>query len=878
MKSEKPLMSSGMAGLDRVLQGLLPGDNVVWEVEEVADYAPVLPPFAAEARRLGRRLVYFRFARHEPLLEASCGAEIHVLHPQEGFERFLTGILDIIESVGRGAFYVFDCLSDLAADWYSDRMLGNFFMIACPYLYELDTLAYFALLKSQHSFQAIHAIVQTAQVIIEVYRTDSRLYIHPQKVWQRYSPSMYSLHRWEGDQFLPVTSSATITDILTSVSRPSLEFTVSRPGIWLQTFQQARDLLADLEAGRASAEDARHLFARVVKMVLTRDERFLALAEEYFHLADLVGVMQRMVGTGLVGGKSLGMLLARAILRKADPQWEQRLESHDSFYVGSDVFYTYLVQNGCWWLRRRRKDFASYLRRAEEARQKILAGTFPEVIQNQFMEMLEYFGQSPLIVRSSSLLEDNYGNAFSGKYESVFLANQGSPQERLTAFLQAVRTVYASTMSEEGLRYRLHHGLLDRDEQMALLVQRVSGELCGSLFFPHLAGVGLSFNPFVWNQEIDPEAGMLRLVFGLGTRAVDRNEDDYTRLVALNAPRRRPDSRAEDARAFTQRRVDAIDLAANQFVTRKFEEVAPLLPQHLLDLFTAGAESRPDSASGGVPDMGFLSFDRLLARTDFVPLMRELCARLQQAYRHPVDIEFTANFLPDESFRLNLVQCRPFQVKVMGEGSRVRLPEVLDESRVLFRTRGPIIGHSLATPIDRLIYVVPSAYSKLNTAQRYSVARAVGQVVHLELPPDHKTILLAGPGRWATSMPWLGVPVSFAEINKVSVICELAVMHEGLIPDVSLGTHFFNDLVELDMLYLAIIPGREGHGLNESLICSRPNLLARLVPAAAEFDPVLRVVDLFPPASAEAVFLHVDSRQQTALCYWSDPANALPAV
>jgi phosphoenolpyruvate synthase/pyruvate phosphate dikinase len=219
------------------------------------------------------------------------------------------------------------------------------------------------------------------------------------------------------------------------------------------------------------------------------------------------------------------MLLARAILRKADPRWEQRLESHDSFYVGSDVFYTYLVQNGCWWLRRRQKDFATYLRRAEEARQKILAGTFPEVIQNQFMEMLEYFGQSPLIVRSSSLLEDNYGNAFSGKYESVFLANQGSPQDRLTAFLQAVRTVYASTMSEEGLRYRLHHGLLDRDEQMALLVQRVSGELCGSLFFPHLAGVGLSFNPFVWSQEIDPEAGMLRLVFGLGTRAVDRNED-----------------------------------------------------------------------------------------------------------------------------------------------------------------------------------------------------------------------------------------------------------------------------------------------------------------------------------------------------------------
>ena len=201
--------------------------------------------------------------------------------------------------------------------------------------------------------------------------------------------------------------------------------------------------------------------------------------------------MERMVGTGLIGGKTLGMLLGRAILRKAGASWSERLESHDSFFVGSDVFYTYLVQNGCWWLRRRHKDFEVVLQRAEEARQKILAGSFPDYIQQQFLEMLEYFGQSPLIVRSSSLLEDNYGNAFSGKYESVFLANQGTPQERLQALMRAVRTVYASAMSEEGLNYRLHHRLLDRDEQMALLVQRVSGEQHGSLFFPQTAGVGL---------------------------------------------------------------------------------------------------------------------------------------------------------------------------------------------------------------------------------------------------------------------------------------------------------------------------------------------------------------------------------------------------
>ncbi len=157
--------------------------------------------------------------------------------------------------------------------------------------------------------------------------------------------------------------------------------------------------------------------------------------------------------------------------------------------------------------------------------------------------MLDYFGQSPIIVRSSSLLEDSYGNAFAGKYESVFCPNQGPHHRRLEELLGAVKTVYASTMSEKALRYRAQRGLLDQDEQMSLLVQRVSGVGYGSLFYPQVAGVALSRNPYVWNECIDPAAGVVRLVFGLGTRAVDRTDDDYTRIVALNAPAAPPGKR-----------------------------------------------------------------------------------------------------------------------------------------------------------------------------------------------------------------------------------------------------------------------------------------------------------------------------------------------
>jgi hypothetical protein len=501
-------------------------------------------------------------------------------------------------------------------------------------------------------------------------------------------------------------------------------------------------------------------------------------------------------------------------------------------------------------------DLSEYFQRAGQARVKLMQGDFPEDVREQFREMLEYFGQSPIIVRSSSLLEDSYGNAFSGKYESVFCANQGTPQQRLEALMAAVRTVYASTMSQESLQYRLHHGLLDRDEQMALLVQRVSGEMYGRLFFPQIAGVGFSFNPFVWHEEIDPTAGFLRLVFGLGTRAVDRSDDDYTRLVALNAPLKRPDSRPDQALQHAQRRVDVLDLEANYLTNREYPALIGGLPPGQQSLFTREPEALP-----------VLDFERLLVETDFIPVMRELLRTVAAAYQHPVDIEFTANALEDGRLRVNLLQCRPFQVKIKGEGGRIQFPEQLAAGDRLLESRGPILGHSLATAIDRLIYVPPAVYSRLSMSDRYAVARAIGRINLESKPGGSGIVMLLGPGRWGTSMPALGVPVSFAEISRAAVLGELTTMHEGLLPDVSLGTHFFNDLVEMDILYFAVSPNKDGHAFQEEMLRRAPNRLLTLLPGAVRLVGALWVVDATDLAPAGRLYLNVDSMKQRLVCY-----------
>lgn len=862
--------STGLPGLDRVVQGVTPGDNIVWQIDLIEDYAVLVDAFCADALGRGRKLVYFRFARHPELLSPDRGAEVHVLSPEVGFETFTAQIHKVIEHSGRGAYYVFDCLSDLAADWYSDMMLGNFFLVTCPYLFEMDTVTYFALLRDRHSFDAVSSIRDTTQLLLDIFRHGDKFYVHPLKVHQRHSPTMYLPHAWEDGDFRPVAESSILSDVLAEITSLRVDSASRTLDIWDRKFLQAEELLEDLEDGTLPAAESKELHRRLLRMIVTRDERIASLASKYLDLSEILSIRKRMIGTGLIGGKSVGMLLARAILRRTDPKWRDRLERHDSFYIGSDVFYSYLVRNGCWGIRRSQRSRATFLDGAEEVQQKILSGDFPHFIREQFVAMLEYFGQSPIIVRSSSLLEDGFGNAFTGKYDSVFCPNQGPPQRRMDAFLAAVKAVYASSMSREALHYRAHRGLLDRDEQMAILVQRVSGAVHGRLFYPQIAGVGLSYNPYAWSEYIEPEAGVLRLVFGLGTRAVNRSDDDYTRVVALNAPLRRPEANLDEVMEYAQRRVDVLDLEENGFRSLFFEEVVKGSPSLPVGMFASrkGAPADRGGGSGRSPAAApwVLTFERLLSETGFVAEVREMLRILRDAYDYPVDVEFTANFLSDGGYRIHLVQCRPLQVR---EGGRiVPVPAGLPPEDVVLEAQGTIVGQSSFTLVDRLIYVVPSAYMRLPISERYSVARMIGRLTHLEEEgAERKTIMLLGPGRWGTSTPSLGVPVSFTEINTVSILCEIVGMQGNVVPDVSLGTHFFNDLVEANMLYLALFREKKGNHLNEEYFLRRRNRLAVLLPEESRWADVVRVIDVPDAPGGRVLYLNANSPGQRAVCY-----------
>jgi hypothetical protein len=857
--------STGIPDLDDIIHGLRVGDNVVWKVDSVRDYAAMIQPYWQRARRINKKVVYFRFAQHEPLVPQD-GAVTRVnVRPDTGFEQFITQVHGAIHECDARCHYVFDMFTDLVRDWFSERMIGIFFTLTCPYIRAIGAVGYFGVLRNYHSYYALQPIDEAAQLLLDVYRYRDELYVHPIKIQQRHSPTMYLLYRWVNERLTPIKDSATTAQVTHSSPWPGLQSASYRMiGMWDRRFMQAEEILSAHEAGTSSSTEVSAAFDRLVPQILSHDPRIIDLLKQYLTLADIIDIWKHVIGSGMIGGKSVGMLLARAILRQADPKWSALLEEHDSFYVAADVFYLFMVQNDCWWIRQKQRNPATMLDGLEEARARILRGNFPTYIVNRFSDMLDYFGQSPIVVRSSSLLEDAFGNAFAGKYESVFCPNQGTHQQRLDEFLYAVRRVYASSLSEQALVYRAKRGVLDRNEQMALLVQRVSGVQYGSVFYPQLAGVGLSFNPFVWSTDIEPEAGMVRLVVGLGTRAVERSDDDYTRIVALNAPFRRPEGDREDIRRHNQKRIDYLDLTRNIQTSAYFSDISKASPGLQEDLL-GKREMCVDRYGRSVPGNVEIDLDCTLERYPLAADLRALLTTLRAAYGCPVEIEFTINLTENQTYHINLLQCRPLQLK--EHDGHVEVPQSPDAQDVLIHAHGAVLGTSRTMVIDRIIYVVPSAYAALNTNSKAAIAKLIGKVTHLARPNRTIAQLLIGPGRFGTNVPELGVPVTFGEIGPVQVLCEIDTMREGLNPDLSLGTHFFHELAEYDMLYVGYVRAREGNTFNRDFFDNAPNRLADLLPEEARWGDVLRVLEL---ADGRRFHLYANHLEQQALLYFGE--------
>ncbi|MFW6114813.1 MAG: PEP/pyruvate-binding domain-containing protein [Thermodesulfobacteriota bacterium] len=871
LETESKSIKSGIPALDQILKGLRLGDNVVWQVDDLEDYLYFVRPFADQAIRESRNCVYLRFAPHKPIIEARSGLIIKEIDPGNGFDSFSSEVHQVIEEWSRMKFFVLDNLSALVEEWATDELLANFFQITCPFLRELNTVAYFALTRGHHANSTVARIRDTTQVLLDVYRIKGKMYLHPLKVWDRYSPQMFIPHEVADRQWKPVFQSGEAAKLSATARKHPLRTDESSIAPWDSVYNKLLQYRETNGGFRKTTPEIVALKQEFSRMLIGNHPEIARLADFYFTMEDLFCIRDRLIGSGRVGGKAAGMILARRILleKGGETDFSQVLENHDSFYIGSDVFFTFLVDNNLFRLRLKlSRDSQLSHEEFEDVEQSFLAGRFSADIVDQFRNMLDYFGQAPIIVRSSSLLEDSFGNSFAGKYRSEFCVNQGSPDERLEAFLRAVKLVYASTLSPDALSYRRKRGLGESDEQMAILVQRVSGLPYRHYFFPSLAGVAFSRNLYAWTDRIDQNKGLIRLVFGLGTRAVNRVGGDYPRMVAISHPRLRPEVGMEIAK-YSQYEIDLLDLEKNQFITLPTAEVISddeypnlqLLVSIMKDedLHDPYGKIRLDSREKLV-----LTFNKLIIDTDFVKIIGDMLQVLDKAYSHAVDTEFTAFVDTNGSVKINLLQCRPLWLP--GLSGPLEVPGNVPRERTLFKAAKVISGGAVSK-IQYIIYIDPRRYAEISSIElKRSVGRIVGQLnSHPQLMAGK--FLMMGPGRWGSSNIDLGVSVSYADIDNTAVLVEIAREDSGHVPEVSYGTHFFQDLVEAQIIYLPVYPDDPETWFNDAFFEGADNLLTDLLPGTSRFENVVRVIHV--PYLADGAYAQVvaDPQAHSALCF-----------
>jgi hypothetical protein len=611
--------------------------------------------------------------------------------------------------------------------------------------------------------------------------------------------------------------------------------------VWFNPELAPQDVLIEqaeiIEAMPAEERKKYEARLREIQVVLIRtmisDQlKYIKMARQWFKVEDFKEIRRRKIGGGKVGGKAAGMLLAMRIINETAPaEVRDGFRIPVSYYLGSDVFYNFMAINDLiHWNDQKYKSEEQMRADYPTLCSEFSKGQLPQEIVERLEEILVEAGDTPLIVRSSSLLEDNFGTSFAGKYESIFLPNQGLHEARLHELTRAIASIYASVLHPDALLYRHQKDLADYDERIGILIQFVEGERMGRYYLPHAAGVAFSRNLYRWSPQIKQEDGFLRLVWGLGTRAVDLVADDYPRLVALSHPRLHASSVTRTIRRYSQQNVDVIDLEANRFSSVPVREIlhsdyGPLryIAQLEEDGYLASIRTRT-----AAPQHMVITFDGLLSRTPFVRAIREALKLLETHYGSPVDTEFTAKILDLDArhpnVQITLLQCRP--QSHIQESEQILIPHNLQSRDIVFSSHR-MVPQGLVRGIRYVLFVSPEGYFSLSTqAGRTQLERAIGQ---LNSALKGRTYIAIGPGRWGTSTSDIGIHVSYNDIYNARALVELAGGMDGASPEPSFGTHFFQDLMEAQIYPVAVFLDDQDTIFNHEFFYTTANHLTEFV-------------------------------------------------
>ncbi len=609
----------------------------------------------------------------------------------------------------------------------------------------------------------------------------------------------------------------------------------------------------------------------LIRNMISDQLPYVNIAKRWFTIPDLAEIRKHKIGAGRIGGKAAGMLLAYRILTSELPdELQSCLRKPDYYFIASNEMYSFFAMNDLeHWNDQKYKEEEQMRVDYPRIIQEFLAGQFPSDICQKLEAILQDIGKKPLIVRSSSLLEDSFGTSFAGKYESIFVPNQGNIKQNLKSLLEAIARVYASTLNPDALLYRRSKGLQDYDERMAILIMAVEGRSFNRYFLPDAAGVAFSRNLYRWAPQIRREDGFIRLVWGMGTRAVDRVGNDYPRLIALSHPLLRPTPDHRTIERCSQQYVDLIDLEDNEFKTLPIHDVLDTGYPPLRYLAQISDEGYFSSLRSRLMKEDrhklVLTFEDLLRRSNFPDHMKKILTTLERCYLYPVDLEFTVHIEDNPSgqpgLQFTLLQCRP--QSQLAEGKGAEIPGHLPERDIILQTRF-MVPQGVIDDIEYVLFIPPGAYFSLNMNERFDLARQIGK---LNQAMKDKQSIFVGPGRWGSTNADLGIPIGYSDIFNTRALIELSGQEIGPAPEPSLGTHFFQDLLEAQIYPLAIIMDDPLSVLQSAFFYHAPNSVDQFLAPDSHHKEMLRLISVSQYRRNHLLRLVMDEEHSTAVGY-----------
>ncbi len=540
------------------------------------------------------------------------------------------------------------------------------------------------------------------------------------------------------------------------------------------------------------------------------------------------------LGSGSMGGKGRGLaFIDRVLAANFDESRFKKVHVSvpRTLIITTEFFDKFMYQN-------KLLEFALECDNDLRILRQFLKADLPPTILGDIRDYIRAV-RTPIAVRSSSLLEDAMYQPFAGIYATKMLPNNSrSEDKRFNELADAIKFVYASTFLKAAKSYITATNHRVEDEKMAVLLQEVVGRDYGHSFYPHFAGVGRSYD-FYPTGSAKPEDGVVNVALGLGKSIVDggvslRFTPKFPRVLPQFAT-------LKDMMNNSQHSFYAVSMGHSEWSSSLDEDQFLILQdpgvaesdgtlEYLASTYDAANERVLDGIM--LPGPRVINFAHILKNKIFplAPLTDTLLTMGEEAMGCPVEIEFAVTLgkkrpLPAE---FSLLQIRPMVVS-----DRLVKVDLADmEKKELFCWTDTALGNGIIDTIKDIVYVKPDLFDASKTR---AIVKEVDKL-NRELSSEGKSYMLIGPGRWGSTDPWLGIPVTWSQISGVKVIMEASQQNMNIDP--SQGSHFFQNMTSLGVAYFTVSHVKESNFIDWSWL--------DLQPAAADGE-LLRHISLESP-------------------------------